>query len=46
MTINCCITPRYCGTEIDGFEPFPSILFQIEIDVGNRDDNLVTGVPN
>ena len=39
-------TPRYPGIEIDGFDSFAEILFEIKIDVGNRIDNLETGLTN
>ena len=39
-------TPRYPGTEVDGFDAFAEILFEIKIDVGNRVDILITGLTN
>ena len=46
MTIVYLWTPRYPGTEVDGFDAFAEILFEIKIDVGNRVDILVTGLTN
>ena len=39
-------TLRYPSTEVDGFDAFAEILFEIKIDVGNRVDILVTGLTN
>ena len=39
-------TPRYCGTEIGGFDLLAKILFEIKIDVDNRVDSFVTVLTN
>ena len=46
MMIDFVSTPRFCCTEIDGFEPCTKIVFETKNDVGIRDYNIITWLTN
>ena len=42
MMIDFCVNSTLFCTAIDGFEPCTDILFETNIDIGHRVDNIIT----